>query len=108
MKLPNEEQARKCRTCAYKDAEPHDGWCLACKMNPEQSGFYKIGFKPCPKCGGKDTMHFVQDVSRKQYFVFCDDYGTMSSEYYGGCGARTDYYATKEDAFDAWNRGDVT
>lgn len=55
--------------------------------------------KPCPFCGGKNTEILISEA----YFIEYQ-YSIVCNINKGGCGARSGYYLTSEEAIEAWNR----
>ena len=51
--------------------------------------------KPCPYCDSRK----IEAVQLLRNYNYCSCFD---------CRARTSYYATVEEAIDAWNRGDIT
>ena len=58
--------------------------------------------KPCPFCGSTKISGYEtkeEDLSRLliMFSLCCDNFQ-------GGCGIRTAYYCTAQDAINAWNK----
>ena len=66
-------------------------------------GSMKDKLKPCPFCGGTDTLCINRETDKWENKPWTYQYQVICDWNSGGCGSSSGFYDSMEDARDAWN-----